>query len=468
MMKILILMPITNSMTRYYHNFKLNSNLFAVLKRFQKTFISISVLTIAVLVTSCEENPATIGNELLPGNDFVSIKSTDTLSVFGYTAYESRVRSDGTLWPARKYFSFLGNLSDPYFGEIKSDFVAQLRLDTAWNGGGPITVDSVKFFLNVFPPQGSLAQVHYISLYETTDFLSKDSAYYSDNTPHISADPRGFFGTYPITSLIQDTATIIILKLPNSVGEYLMRDTTMLFHSNIVPDFRSFFKGLYVTIQDSPDQLFLTTFLPTLPRESPNAGILVYFQNKKGTGQVFAFVINNKSVIYNRYSHDFTKASQDKRVLFLNQRVKDSVTYLQNYEGIYTRIEIPGLKAIKSLMPVAVNKTRLRVPVYFDADSLFKPSTLPTKVLVRYKTAEGVKDTIPDFNLSTSYMDGTYNAASKSYIFNMSAFTQLYLEGKIPDPVLELFLPVGTPNNLIFKMNDNSNPPKLEFTYTKF
>ena len=454
-MKIHILMPITISMTRYYYNFRLNSNLQAVLKRFHKIFISISVLTIAVLVTSCEENPATIGNELLPGTDFVSVKSTDTLSVFGYSAYENRVRTDGTV------YSYLGNLTDPYFGETKADFVAQLRLDTAWKGGGAITVDSVKFFMALVPSEGSIIPTHYISLYEATDYLSKDSVYYSDKVVHKGLN----FGTYAIPTLKVDTVSTVVIPLPNSVGAYLMRDTAMLFHSNTIPDFRSFFRGLYVTLQDSPDPLFLTTYLTST---EPGGGILVYFQNKKGTGQVFAFIISDKSVVYNRYTHDFTKASPDKKILHLNQLVRDSVSYLQNYNGVYSRIEIPGLKELKTLMPIAVNKTRLRIPVFFDTDSLFKPTNLPARVLARYKTASGIKDTIPDYDLSPSYMDGTYNAASGEYIFNLAAFTQLYLEGKIPDPVLELFLPAGTSNNLIFKMNDNSHPPKLEFTYTKF
>ena len=460
MMKILILMPITISMTRYYHKFKLNSNIHAVLKRFHKIFISISVLTIALLVTSCEENPATIGKELLPGNDFVSVKSTDTLSIFAYTAYDGRERTDGS------NLSYLGNLSDPYFGDTKADFVAQLRLDTAWRGSGAITVDSVKFFMAILPSEGSVVPTHYISLYEATDYLNKDSVYYSDKVVHKGLN----FGTYPIPAMKVDTVTTVVIPLPTSVGEYLLRDTLMLFHSNTVPDFRSFFKGLYVTLQDSPDPLFLTTFLTST---DPTAGILVYFQNKKGTGQVFPFIINDKSVVYNRYSHDFTKASADKKILNIdkiirNEKVKDSVTYLQNYDGVYTRIEIPGLKELKALMPIAVSKTRLWIPVYFDEDSLFKPSNLPSKVLVRYKTAAGVKDTIPDFNLSTVYVDGSYNKASGQYVFNMAVFTQLYLEGKIPEPVLEMFLPVGSSNNLIFKMNDNSHSPKLEFTYSNF
>lgn len=444
-------------MTRYYHNHKINSIFLAVSSKLQKTFLILSLVALPAFISSCEEDPTKIGEDLFPGSDFVSIKSIDTLSVFGYTDYTSPVRTNS------RYYSYLGKLSDPYFGETTADFVSQLQLYAEWPGGGAFTVDSVKFFMAIVASEGFLTSAHSISLVESTDFMNADSAYYSNKVIHRGLD----FGTYPIpTSKIKvDTATTILIPLQNFVGEYLLRDTSMLFRSSTEPDFKSFFKGLYVSMTDSPDPLFLTTVLSAA---NPGAGIIVYYHNSSDSLLTFPFWINRNAVTVNRYTHSSRNGIPGKDIV--NKRVKDTVAYLQNYDGVYAQIEIPGLKQLKSLMPLSVNKARLKVPVFFDS-VIYKPNTLPSQILVRYRTAAGVLDTVPDYKLGisgTSYLGGTYSRTTNEYTFNLAVFTQLYLEGTIPEPVFELFLPAGTSKNVIIKMNENISAAKLEFTYTKF
>jgi hypothetical protein len=461
-MRTYILMPIMISMTRYYPDNKTGSRLSAVLTHIHKTIIVFTIIAIASVVYSCEEDPTNIGESLLPGSDFVSIKSTDTLSLFAYTDYDSPVRTDNPNG------SYLGRLSDPYFGETTADFVAQLQLVSEWPGGGAFTVDSVKFFLTVLKFEGSITSQQYISLHESIDVLSEDSVYYSNRVVHAGPAFGGFdFGTYPLPAVNKDTATTLVISLPTFVGEYLTRDIAKLFRSSTEPDFRSFFKGLYIKLEDSPNPLFLTTSLSGV---EPGAGIYVYYHsNSDGIAKAYPFWINENCVSFNRYTHNFNAALPGKKILHINERIKDSVSYLQNYEGVYTRIEIPGLKELKTMMPFSVNKARLKLPVFFDSDSvIFKPDSLPSIILARYKTAEGIMDTVPEFNLSISYMGGLYSKTTNEYTFNLASFTQLYLEGKIPDPVIELFLPAGTSKNVIFRMNENSKHAKLELTYTKF
>ena len=43
---------------------------------------------------SAREDPTKIGTDLLPESDFVTIKSTDTLSVWSYTMFDDSVRTD--------------------------------------------------------------------------------------------------------------------------------------------------------------------------------------------------------------------------------------------------------------------------------------------------------------------------------------------------------------------------------------
>lgn len=459
MMKVHISMPIMISMTRYYHNLKQKSRLLVISTKIHKSFLIFSLVAIAAIVYSCEEDPTDIGKDFFPAGDFSVIKSTDTLSVFGYTAYNSSIRSDN------RNLTFLGKLSDPYFGETKSDFVSQLQLAEEWKGGGrAFTVDSVKFFLVALDFKGSTTAPQSISICETTDFLTTNTAYYSDIAINRGVD----FGTFPlpVNSLIEDTATTLVVPLPVSVGEYLLRDTTKLFRSSTEPDFRTFFKGLYVSMVDSPNPLFLTTTL-TQSEGEPGAGIIVYFHNSVDTLLSYSFWMNQNAVSVNRYEHSAKNGLPGKNVV--NVRVKDTVTYLQNYNGVFTRLEIPGLAELKSLMPISVNKARLKMPVFFDS-LLYKPSTLPSQILARYKNATGGIDTVPDYKLFPTYQPlyGIYSKSANEYIIDIASFTQLYLEGVIPEPVIELFLPVGSSNNVILNMNENNRAAKMEFTYTKF
>ncbi|NSW95194.1 MAG: hypothetical protein HPY62_10860, partial [Bacteroidales bacterium] len=68
------------------------------------------IIILAFSLTSCEEDPTSIGTGLLPGEDFLEVRSTDTLSVFAYTEYDEATRTD------KPTYSYLGSVYDPYFG----------------------------------------------------------------------------------------------------------------------------------------------------------------------------------------------------------------------------------------------------------------------------------------------------------------------------------------------------------------
>jgi hypothetical protein len=137
------LMPIMIFMTRYYHSFQNFRRSVSVSHRIFQIFNLTIFTLVALFVNGCIEDPTKIGNGLLPGSDFVKIKSTDTLSVQSYTMYDDSVRTDS---PS---VSYLGQLSDPYFGTTTAEFVTQIRLGGAWAGTKAYYVDSVRLYLHV-------------------------------------------------------------------------------------------------------------------------------------------------------------------------------------------------------------------------------------------------------------------------------------------------------------------------------
>ena len=291
-----MLMPTMIFMTKFYHNSKQSHRYYSVLFHKSSTLFSAILFLLIIIVTSCEEKPTIIGKGLLPASDFVDIKSDSTLTVEAYTRYIQSVVT------TNRSYSYMGKLYDEYFGETTSDFVGQLRLLQKWPGGGAFSVDSVKFFFIIQGAKGILDSTieHKIILKETTTQLTAGAKYYSDQDPDTAGGKN--FGSFPLTVIKKDTAQSLNCTLPIWVGEYLMRDTLKLSQESDANDFRSFFKGLYVAL-DNP----VKPFLAAMTFETTDFTIRVYYHSyKAGLSLYYDFVMNANSVRYNRYIHNFS------------------------------------------------------------------------------------------------------------------------------------------------------------------
>jgi hypothetical protein len=461
-----ILMPIMIFMTRYYHSSILPGRLISVSHQLFK-IIRLTLFSLTVFfVISCEEGPTKIGEGLLPASDFVTIKSIDTLSVWSYTMYDDSVRTDN---PS---YSYLGQIYDPYFGTTTAEFVTQIRMAGKWDDK-PFTIDSVKLILNLLDVKGGKNVTHSLKISEISQQIYTDSAYYSNKTVPLT----GFSITdIQLPVLKPDTVNYIEIKLPVAFGNYLTRDTAKLFYSNTKTDFRSFFKGLYFQMNSSSDPVLVALSLaPPAEIGSYSNAIVLYMHDAVDVKKSFLFVLDaiNRNASFNRFTHDFNTASAGKKIVHINDGYRDSLTYLQYLNGVYTKIKLPGLENLKNnpaFAKIAVNKARLTVPVYLDG-TFYKVSTVPTDLRLRYKTKSGYKYDVPDYNIDQyhSFFDGTIDTTAKAYKFNISAFVQGYLEDAtgVIKPELELFQGAGT-RNVILKANNSKTPVKFELTYTKF
>jgi hypothetical protein len=454
-------------MTRYYHSPNIPCRFVSGTHHLFITFRLTLLVLAAVFISSCEEGTTQIGSELLPGSDFVNIKAIDTLSVKSYTMYDDSVRTDN---PS---VSYLGQIYDPYFGTTHAEFVTQIRMAAPWDDL-PFTVDSVKLFLRLLDVKGGGSDVvHYLKISEIAEQIYTDKEYYSNKT----VDTTDFGITLELPKLKSDTVNNIVIKFPdNALGNHLTRDTAKLFHSNSKPDFRSFFKGIYFRMASNSEPLLITLSLaqPTTMGDYNNF-FVIFMHDEAGTKKEFYFVLDamNRNASYNRFFHDFNTASPGKKINHINDGYLDTLSYLQYLNGVYTRITLPGLAVLKndpSFKGFAVNKARLIVPVYFDGN-LYRPSTAPPQLYLRYKTKNGAKYVVPDYNIDSyhSFFDGKIDTTANRYNFNLASFIQGYFEdatGSI-EPELEMFQGTGT-ENVILKANKNKTPVRFEFTYTKF
>lgn len=474
-MKPNILMPTMIFMTRYYNrsrhtrrNVSVSSQLFRILR------LSLIVLIVSV-VGSCQKQVLKIGADILPNGDFVSINSIDTLSLFSYTMSDDSVRTNNPP------ISYLGQAYDPYFGTTSAGFVSQIRLNSRWDGL-PFTVDSMKLFLHLLSAKGGSSSItHSISLYEIADQIYLDSAYYSKTPLNLT----GFKITdIDLPVLRTDTINTVALRLPGNgveLGNYLLRDTLKLFHSNTTPDFRSYFKGFFFQMNPSSEPLLVSLSLFNNPSAYYNFFIL-YGHDSGGTPKEYSFILDakNTNVSYNRYSHDYSTATLGDKMAHRNTTYRDTLSYLQALNGVYTTIVIPGLEKLKndaSLGKIAINRARLVVPVKFTKTSTNSYlNSLPQSLRLRYKTSKGTRFDVPDYlmasttsDLNHNFFDGRLDSVANVYKFNIPAFVQAYIEDATGNvkPELEIYQGSGT-KNVILKANKNKTPVKFDFAYTKF
>jgi hypothetical protein len=472
------LMPIMIFMTRYYNISNHSRRFVSVSKNFFKIFRLTLFALIVFITSSCEKGVLDMGSGLLPESDYVSVKSIDTLSVFSYTMYKNSIRSDN---PA---ISYLGQVFDPYFGTTTAEFVTQLRLVAPWTDK-KFTMDSVKLFLHLLSTKGKADVIHTLKLSEISDLISPDSTYYSNTPVHTT----GYVvNNIELPVLRTDTINDVILNLPVEFGNYLTRDPTQLFYSenNIhyspaFPDFRSYFKGLYFQMEPSSDPVLVSLYLePPNVNNSEHSGstsaLVLYYRDSTDVSRQFELLLDAKirNAAYSRFSHDYLTADPDKRIKHINDGYRDTLSYLQSLNGVYTKIVLPGLAKIKndaSLGKIAVNRAKLIVPVVFDGNQ-FTGTTVPSRLVLKYQTADGSSFVVPDWNIESTYQtfyDGRVDTTARVYNFNIPAFVQAYLSDATNnvEPELSIYEEGGI-NNVILKTDKNKTPIKFEFTYTKF
>jgi len=383
--------------------------------------------------------------------------------------FNDSVRTDN---PA---LSYLGQLYDPYFGTTTAEFVTQIRMASAWDGQ-PFTIDSIKLNLALQSVKGSTLITHSLRIAEITDEIYTDSAYYSNR--QINADTLHEYVVDLPTGMRTDTIDNIEINLPPEFGKNLTRDTSMFFYNNTMPDFRSYFKGLYFRMASNSDPMLVSLSLQPPGSTSATAYnnfITLYMHDDQNVFKSFVLILDatNTNASFNIFRHNFSTATIGNKMEHRNDaKYLDTLSYLQCLNGVFTKISLPGLEALKnssSFKGIGINKARLIVPLYYDGN-LYKPSTAPTQLYLRYVDNTGVRYYVPDYTISTSFFDGVVDTTANIYNFNIPAFVQGYFQdatGK-EKPELEIFQGATGTENVILRANKNKTPIKFEFTYTRY
>jgi hypothetical protein len=300
---------------------------------------------------------------------------------------------------------------------------------------------------------GNITEQQTFNIYELTQKLKLDSAYYSSNKPAYNQNPIGVWKG----SFNPDVDTILNLKLSEdfctTLGKKLQNATKSQLSNN--DSFQAFFKGMCIV----PDSNVSNDF----------TGAIVYFllNNAKTTLTVhyndtdLVFPVNSYSARFNNFKHNFEGSIIQKDTTLL---------ILQPLAGTQVTIKIPNFKHLIDSGLIAIHKAEITFPL--DEKSPYNASAPSSLLLLQ---TDLLNQLISIADRTENYYGGLLNTAKTSYSFIITRYFQQLLKEYAKDPnfieknTLTLIIPSDNPitaSPVILK-NAGDKVVKLKIWYSR-
>lgn len=379
----------------------------------------IAVTFIAAFIISCNDTLDQLGLSIQPGQDKLVV-GVDTLQLQART-----VKVDSMY--ARTKYPVLGEYSDPVFGSIKSEYIAEFYLPTGAEFKEGAIIDSVKAVLTYTTMMGDSIAPMALSVYEVNKTLRGINDY-THIEPSEFANMSSALGVQSFTGdnskyRIQtytaedySTATykeyIIDVDLPLAIGEKILDEYKKPGHGKLsdTDSFREFFPGLY----------FTTTFGNSTIISVDLTSLYVYYHyldikgssQKQDTIRNTSFRLNNTPEV-RQIKHI---KSNDDNLLVENP----TQTYVKSPAGVNTEIVFPISEIYESLQSKALNLVNFTVYALPDASENVKVKIKPPNylLLVNKDSLNGFFENRKLRDNVTSFLSEPFDSNTYSYKFN--------------------------------------------------
>lgn len=406
------------------------------LKKYTKTWLAINCLGFSFLFLTACDTPKEIGSELFSVE--VGLNYTDTLSLDMGTVLVDSVYSNASA------HYFLGTLSNPYIGAVRSSFFTQFANIDSIKASETSRYESLKMRLVYKSFMGDTNQVQRFNLYRLKDSLVLSRRYLTNSTVAYDPSPIGTFsftprplkGRTPLNdSLRFDTLDVM---LPASLGrEFLSnyKDKTIAGGGS---GFRKSFYGFYVESANTSNNTAIIGFNPaysSIELKYRNAGDTVSKVIPYYFSLTTALTNQEVQARFNRIEAQRTGsmvANLTKVGDFVDAKRSNHRSFVAKGAGLATYIKIPYLKNLIGNRYLAVNKAELvlessgEVPKEEILQVLSLAKVNDQKKLMRnsngvaFLTAEG----------GASFQTAVYNENTKTYTFNITSHMQNMLSGR--------------------------------------
>lgn len=440
------------------------------MKNIYKTqFIAIIVL-IAISLTGCEDE-SSIGVEVLPAGDLISIRNT-IQNTRSYTFSEDSIRTD----EASK--SLLGSFTDSIFGNTTISLATQFRLVEFPDFRNNAQVDSIKLYLYYRNFYGDTITKQKFRVYELETPLDFDSRYSQDVDLKSMAYDK-LLGEYEYSARVRldslgDTTyyQALIIPIDISLGEKLINaDSLDMVNADV---FLDFFKGLYIETETQTNKGGSILSLELLGQGSFKGSALALFYHNDSLKSVVSgdsvlimpYIVSNYSARVNNISHDYSQTPfYDK----LNtETVEDSLIYVQATGGLKSRILIDELSSWRDSTNTAINKAELIFQIDTVASQIHKYQP-PLQMLFTIVDSTGVERLPIDYVFNPAFYGGGLRN-DYTYRFTITQHMQEIIDGNAKNYGFYL-----TParkndqaNRVVLKGSTSKTGIKLVVTYSKY
>lgn len=403
---------------------------------------------ITPLFVGCNDEPATLGVEILPSDDLFEA-NTLAKSPAVMNVWTDGIQSDG---PTEASYAILGYFNDPRFGSTKADFVTEVSLVTpreAFKENDNFVVDSLILTLSYARRSwvGDSLATHKVKVYELSERLPYTGKFYSNTSMDgkYYPDPIGekewsaYDGVpdsvWTTSGYVHTTKIFLNEAFSNKILNLSSKD---LAHRDSLKDAMN---GFYITLDDPANPGMFNSLLKINLLASTSELTLYYHKNLidavtgESYGQenfTYTFPINREARMFNRFTHQ-----HGDKIEF--NTTNSPYLYIQNMSGSYASFDFSDeILAWKDSSLWYPGKEEQANPEYsissveliFEVDtftkehaSLYMPQL--TELYV-YEKDETGKFVIPRFenrygtNQSAFIRNGAaYNIATNQFVFKM-------------------------------------------------
>ena len=397
-----------------------------------KRIYLVSIIAILTFLSSCKKDTS-IGADILPQDDLLNVKFTDTLTVFSKSLADTFLRTD------KLSKNYLGVINDPLFGFQKASIAVELDRpndvydDTLMTS---YTVDSVVLFLKYSYIYGDTTVPQSFDVSTISNKIIETSPYYSNSSLF---PPTGIIGsvsnylftptTNPVATSRTDTGGvtgILRIKINNSVGHTILDlKQTILRDSSL---FKNAFPGILIENATNAGKA-----MAEIDISSGFSALAIFYKDKNGDAKdmkLFTSILNyntgsNSTRVngVNLFTNSFASAVQNTVASGLES---DSVNYVLGQAGTLLRISLPTLNNVGR---VAVNKATILLS---QIQANTSPLTTPFYLVLLKRNAAGNIDILPTGDgvgiLDTTTTDDFGNKVAR-YSFNVSKYIQAVATG---------------------------------------
>lgn len=437
-----------------------------------------SLFVIAALISlffiSCEDELTSLGLNLRDPNDLMGTQFMDSTTIIAQSFWDDSLITKGLT------NNVLGYINDPTFGTTKADFYAQYLLSgKSVNFGTSPMIDSVVLSIRISGFFGDTTTALPIRVYALSEPMRSDSAYTSNSTldyvsDNLTYDPNFSVAPRPTTKILVDTTyndAHLRIRLRDQFGRYFLTNQSQMQDS---ATFASFFKGLYVTV-DNPNG---TGSLLNVNLTSAVSAITIYYTNTTSKYK-YQLVTKNTAIRFNHFEHNYANGTPHFISEVINNvpyggnsTLGEELLYLQPTGGVKTKIQFPTVKSAFKDKNIVINRAELVLTnVSTDPSYLFIPALLTVQGVAK----DGTICYLPDdsYYTSSEYFGATYNTTTKEYRIRITDYIQdLILRDNFQDYFYLMVSGSGIRGNrLIFggtNPNDISSRLRLEISYTEY